>query len=273
VTIANAVYREGVAFSPDGAMYVTPTGTASITGGTITKTNVPDDVFGTSIVMVGTPTGTMGNNGAMTMGTANDQIYPHGYYFMPAGSIAAGVPAAAAWYYGTASSTTAVTLFNNSYDPTTGVPPTVPSSPTAFVTTGPGAFTGDTSEETVFQITIAANSIGPNGELRAEDQATATNSAGTKVVKLKFGATTYGTQSMTTGVFAGALLWVKNAGAAAKQIGYINSHLGNSFAASGGALGTSDTTTAINFVVTLQRATATDVATIQSFALARQYRP
>jgi hypothetical protein len=34
VTIANAVYREGVAFSPDGAMYVTPTGTASITGGT-----------------------------------------------------------------------------------------------------------------------------------------------------------------------------------------------------------------------------------------------
>jgi hypothetical protein len=237
--------------------------------------NVPYDRFGTAIAMVGTPTGTMGNNGAMTMGTANDLIYPHGYYFMPAGSIAAGVPAAAAWYYGTASSTTAVTLFNNTYDPTTGVPPTVPASPTAFVTTGPGAFTGDTSEETVFQIAIAANSLGPNGELRSELMGVGNNTAGTKTYRQKFGATTHSTFAISTQLGAGLSLYVKNAGAAAKQIGYTGSgHSGTTFAAStAGALGTSDTTGAINYVVTLQRNTATDIATVLSFALVQQFRP
>lgn len=34
MAIAGANYREGIAYSPDGAMYVTPTGNASITGGT-----------------------------------------------------------------------------------------------------------------------------------------------------------------------------------------------------------------------------------------------
>lgn len=88
--------------------------------------------------------GTMGNNGAVTGLTAlpfetSYGASPNAYVYMPANAISAG--SAAGWYYAVFSSPTACTLYNNVY--TSGVP-TIPSSPTAFVTTGPGAFTQTT---------------------------------------------------------------------------------------------------------------------------------
>lgn len=109
------------------------------------------------------PTGTMANNGAITLGTALPTTYANAYIFLPAGAIAAGVPAASTWYFCQMSSTTVGAVFNNIY--VSGLP-TVPASPTAFATTGPGAYTGITAATTGPQITIPAGALGPNGVLR-----------------------------------------------------------------------------------------------------------
>lgn len=68
----------------------------SITGGTITGTNVPYVFSRTGIPFIVAPTGTMGNNGAVTMGTALPTTYSGGaWIWYPAGAVAAGTPASA----------------------------------------------------------------------------------------------------------------------------------------------------------------------------------
>lgn len=82
---------------------------------------------------------TMGNNGSVTgIPALNYTQFPiDAYIWMPVGAIAAGVPAVAGLYYCQITSTTAATVFNNPLDATE---PYIPDVPTAFSTTGPGAF-------------------------------------------------------------------------------------------------------------------------------------
>lgn len=151
------------------------------------------------------PTGTMANNGVITLGTALPTTYANAYIFLPAGAIAAGVPAAAAWYFCQMSSTTVGTVFNNTY--TSGLP-TVPASPTAFATTGPGAYTGVTSAVTGPQITIPAGSMGPNGVLRASFLNSVAGTANGKTLIYKVGSTNLCATSLGTAAqFGTAQCW------------------------------------------------------------------
>ncbi len=93
--------------------------------------------------------GSIANNGALTLTTALPLIYPNVYLYFPANAIAAG--SAAGKYYCQMSSTTVGVIFNNTYVSGT---PVVPTSPTAFVTTGPGAYTQTISTNITL---IAAN--------------------------------------------------------------------------------------------------------------------
>lgn len=146
-------------------------GAFNITGGTGTTVKV-----GTCRVpMISAPTGTMANNGAITLGTALDTTYADCYLFLPAGAIAAGVPAAASWLYAQMSSATVGTVFNNTY---TSGDVTVPASPTPFVSTGPGAFTGDTAEEQAAIFTLPVLNAGALIDLRFYIKNN--NTAGTK---------------------------------------------------------------------------------------------
>lgn len=134
------------------------------------------------------PTGTMANNGAITLGTAAPTIYSNAFIFLPAGAIAAGVPAAAAWLFCQMSSTTVGVVFNNTY--TSGLP-TIPSSPTAFVTTGPGAYTGVTSAVQGPTITIPGGLLGINGILRSYVLWSTTNNVNVKTGTLSIGGTSF----------------------------------------------------------------------------------
>lgn len=130
--------------------------------------------------------GSMGNNGALTLTTAVATAYPNAYVYMPAEAIAAG--SAAGFYYAVFSTTTAATIYNNVY--TTGTPE-IPASPTAFVTTGPGAFTFSTgSSYTAVQATLPANAMGIDGSLEFIWTATANNSANAKYASALFGGQT-----------------------------------------------------------------------------------
>jgi hypothetical protein len=229
-------------------------GTAAITGGSITGTNVPYVVGRNAVPLVGVSSGTMGNNGALSGITALPLAYPNAYCFFPANAIVSG--SSAGWYFTQFSSTTAGTVFNNTY--TSGMP-TVPSSPTAFSTTGPGAFTGDTTTETALVIPIPAGALGANGILEFWLSFAATNSAGTKTLVPKYGSTTLGAiTAITTQVNQDMLGFLANRGVATGQVARVWAPTQNSMATAGEVYPTENSGNALNFSVTMARNTATD---------------
>lgn len=209
------------------------------------------------VPLVSVATGTMANNGAMTVGTALPITYPNAYFFMPAGSIAAGVPASASWVFGQCSSGTACTLFNNIY--TSGIP-TAPASPTAFTTTGPGAFTGDTAEEFA-QYTLPANAMGANGVLRFTIANSETNNADSKTFRVRWSGT-------------GGTVFIAQAPASVGNAGFVctisntatNANISACQASNGAGpstfniTGTIDSTASTTIAVSVQKGTATDNA-------------
>lgn len=259
MAIAGANYREGIAFSPDGAMYVTPSGSSAISGGTISGTTfsttspnsgVPTILHQGGIPLIGLSSGSVAANGAISAITALPRVYPNAYCYFPANILATTI--AAGWYYCTFSTTTAGVAFLNTYS--AGVP-TIPTSPTA-VTDGKGAFTGDTGEETGLVITVPAllaNSV--TEHLVTLDL---TNNANNKTLRLKqsgAAGTAMVTHVMPSVATGGGAYFVTNTNAVAKQISSVLAGLGN---APTTVVATVNTGVATTIAYTLQRATATD---------------
>jgi hypothetical protein len=205
----------------------------------------------------------MGNNGAISALTALPFTYPNCYLWLPTNAINAG--SAAGWYYAQMSSATAGTVFNNTY--TTGKP-AIPASPTAFVTTGPGAFTGDTGEEFGPTITLPGNALGPNGRIRSFTLWSVNNNANAKTPRLRFSGnagTAYQQPSLAS-VQSGLLeTEICNAGVTGSQKGQDSARTGPGV--SGSVLTTSavDTTANSTLVISMQKATATDNIILESF--------
>lgn len=247
----------GNAVGPGGASGVTPL--------CIAKSGIP---------FINISSGTMGNNGALSAITALPLTYSGGaYIWLPAGAIAAGVPAAAAWYWCVFSSTTAGTVYNSTY--TSGVP-TIGTT-TAFSTTGPGAFTGDTGEVFGPQITVPAGSIGPNGDLQIFTSWNFTNSAGTKALRVRYSGTA-GTQFMsstglTTQLGARALTEIQNRGLTNSQYGSTGFGATQSGSVISAIVAQSavDTTAATTVVFSGQRNTATDNIILEAFKIDLNY--
>ena len=117
--------------------------------------------YASSIPMILPSSGSIGNNGALTLATALPNIYTNCYMYFPANAISAG--SASGFYYVVMTSTTVGTIYNNTYTVSSGIA-TAPTTPTAFVTVGSGAYTQNTNT-TVYatRITIPANYLGENG--------------------------------------------------------------------------------------------------------------
>lgn len=142
-------------------------------------------LFATAIPMVLPSSGSIGDNGALTGLTALPVQFASCYMYFPASAISAG--SAAGLYYVVMSSTTAGTIYNNTY--TSGLP-TIPASPTAFVTTGPGAYTQTTASDIMLlSFTVQGGLMGINGALRSVSAWGVTNNANAKTAKEKYGGT------------------------------------------------------------------------------------
>lgn len=129
--------------------------------------------------------GSIADNGALTLTTALDTTYANAYMYFPANAIAAGV--AAGLYFVQMSSTTAGTIYNNTY---TSGKQSIPSSPTAFVTTGPGAYTQTTASDiTLLETTLPGGAMGANGSLVLYGHEVMSTSGNTKTTKLKIAGT------------------------------------------------------------------------------------
>ena len=219
----------------------------------------------TSIPVILPSSGSIGNNGALSGLTALPSTYASCYMYFPANAIAAGV--SAGLYYVVMSSTTAGTIYNNTY--TSGTP-TIPASPTAFSTTGPGAYTQTTASDiTLISRTVPGNAMGLSGKISAEVQAeTQANNANAKTLKIKFGSTNLvSTTALTSSLSVQVLGVIRNRGVANKQV---NHPAGSApFGAIGAVstLSSIDTTVDQALTVTAQLATATDAIIINGATL------
>ena len=212
-----------------------------------------------AVPMILPGSGSMGNNGALTITGALDKTYGNAYMYMPAGAISAG--SAAGWYYAQCSTTTACTLYNNTYSSGST---TVPTSPTAFSTTGPGAYTQTTgSAIQAFAFTVAANSLGPTGGIDGKYAATYNNSSNAKVITFQFGACQLSNVSATT---THSLTWpigLRNTGVTNAQTS--DNSAGGWGTQSGGVNSCTVSTTAnVTAYLSLQLAAATDYLVLQN---------
>lgn len=220
--------------------------------------------------------GSIGNNGALTAITALPVTYPSIYLYFPVNAIAAGV--AAGLYYCVMSSTTAGTIYNNVYDPSLGVLPTIPSSPTAFSTTGPGAYTQTTAADiTLVGVTIPGGSMGASGVLDIiSSWESATNNANAKTTKVKIGATLIGlTPALASTITVRSHHLFSNRGSQSVNFYGASSSIHGAFINSGSTLVT--TPSAINMATdqilyfTMQLATATDGAGLNMMSVKINY--
>jgi hypothetical protein len=211
------------------------------------------------------PSGTMANNGAVTLGTALDITYSGGLYlYLPASAISAG--SAAGFYYCVMSSTTVGTVYNNTY---TSGQPTIPASPTAFATTGPGAYTGDTSARDTFNMTVPGNLLGSNGGLRITFGGNNNNSAGNKNYTAKYGGTTFFQNTSTTNTSFNAQFSIYNRGVTNVQTAPAGINSGQSYGAGSAAPQPGAINTTADQTVTLQvsHGTATDWVIAQAILI------
>jgi hypothetical protein len=236
--------------------------------------NPPEPIYVLSqsaIPFIKASSGTMGNNCAISALTALSRTYSSGaYIWLPAGAIAAGVPAAADWYWFVGSSTTAGTCYNQTYSNNKDAvgTPRIPASNTAFSTTGPGAFTGDTGTAIGQSITLPAKSMGPNGRVEILSHQTFTNSGGNKTINVRFGTNSCFDVTYTTHVSGTQICSFSNRGVANVQaIGWVGVATASATGTAAATDGSTDTAAAVTISFRLTATTATDNATFESYRI------
>jgi hypothetical protein len=198
--------------------------------------------------------GSIGNNGSLTLTTALDTTYANAYMYFPANAIAAGV--AAGLYFVQMSSTTVGTIYNNTY---TSGKQSIPSSPTAFVTTGPGAYTQTTGADiNLILTTLPGSSLGSNGSLFVFPQEVVSSSANNKIFRLKLDSTTTNTHLGTTIGQSSSPMVVRNKGVQNRNVS--NNATGFTTGGTGPVHTTLDTSSDITLTLTANLANASDYA-------------
>jgi hypothetical protein len=204
------------------------------------------------------PTGTMGNNGAVTLGTAMDRTYSEGaWFYYPAGAVAAGVPASATFLWTVCTTTTACTVYNSTFD---GLSVPGEGVTTAYSTTGPGAFTGVTAATVAITVTIPANTLGATGALFGDFVVNHNGAAGNKTFEILYSTTAgtnFGFVASTQSGGALARLAIRNK-TTGTQSGAVGANYQGSTLGSGVKFSAADTTASTTLVFRLTNATATN---------------
>lgn len=226
---------------------------------------VPYVLCQSGIAFILLSSGTMGNNGALTGITALPIAYTGAYVYLPANAIFSG--STAGWYWCSFSSTTAGTVYNSTY--TTGQPAV--GTPTPFVSTGPGAFTGAAAGIQGPTITLPANAMGANGSIRIRSMLSATNNANLKVFYWRLGTSIMAPGATISTLNSSHIATIYNRGVSSRQIGEINTgaYYGVGTGSTAARLtSTVDTTAAVsvNFYIS-DKAVATDNYILEAFSV------
>lgn len=208
------------------------------------------------------PSGSVGDNGALTLGTATPITYSAGIYlYFASGKVYPVSPAG--FYWTVMSSTTAGVVYNNIYSPNTTFP-IAPTSPTPIVATGPGAFTGVQTEITALYMTVPGGLMGKNGRINFNFLGAHNNTAGNKTYSMYVGGTLMSALTATSSVsMVVPKVTVTNRGVENRQVA------ANSIVSGTGSAAPSAATinTAADFVVEVRlthSSSATDLIGIES---------
>lgn len=207
------------------------------------------------------PSGSVGANGALTLGTALNVIYSGGIFLhFPAGAVFSG--SAAGLYYCVMSSTTVGTVYNNVGS---GVP-SAPTAPTPIVDAGPGAYTAPTGAD-ITLITapaISAGVFGLSGGFKAEVIGSNNNSASGKTTRFKLNSVNIGGATTSTSTNNSQSITFQNGGAANRNVVFFQ-NFGASAIGQARSATTVDTSAAMTLVVAAQLATvATDFVIVDT---------
>lgn len=165
-----------------------------------------------------------GSNGMLFSGTAGaftlsaaalaGMTVTNGYCYLAATSAPGGV---AGWFYFTMSDDTTGVVYNNIYDPASGVAPTIPAAPTAFANWAGGRILQKTIELTALQIPIAGGAMGNNGMIGVHFKLLGSATAGTKRVYVRDAGVITAVYNLTTSpIFEGRVV-SQNAGRQDRQ--------------------------------------------------------
>jgi len=219
--------------------------------------------FGSSVPMVVPSSGTMADNGAVTLTTALQFTYSGGCYMhFPANAIVAG--SAVGFYWVVMSSTTVGQVFNNRY--VTGTAPRIPvDALVPFVTTGPGAYTQLTSVIDFVTYKLPAGCMGNYGSFLAQPIFTYPNNANNKTLVILLAGTQIYSKARTTALGDFALIDFHNRGIKNRQIsGWSTTAVPTAPSASAAVAFAIDTSVEMTMLYRAQLAVATDYVVLES---------
>jgi hypothetical protein len=260
--ISTTVTPSAVAVGPGVQIWDSTIGTGTFLtsdGITFNSLNPTRLIAQSGIPLILPSSGTLSAVGALSGITALAATYPNCWMFFPANAIA--TTSAAGMYFVQMSSTTAGTVFQNTF---TSGSPTIPAASALIPCTTASNYTTLTAtNESVVTIPIPANSMGANGRIALRFGATNNNSAGAKQANVLWAGASLGGTSNTTNLFSPMGKYVINRGVTNSQF----SDSGGGYAAAAGApvLSSQDTTAAVNLALALNLATATDTCQIDYF--------
>jgi len=220
----------------------------------------------TALPMLLQSSGSVGNNGALTLGTPiplSGGYFWGCYMYFAAGKVYAG--SIAGMYFVIMSSNSAGTIYDNMYQIGT---PRIPDILIPIVATGPGAYTQVTTTVDLLVRTIMANSMGNNGRLIHQPSWVFPSNAHGKSVSAFFGAMqTYG-KTRTTATQETPLLDLRNRGIATRQFSSWASTAGPATSSSSGVSnGSIDTTADVLLYSRAQMDDPTDFVILESDSL------
>jgi hypothetical protein len=132
--------------------------------------------------------------------------------------------------------------------------------------------TGTTTETTLATITIPAGLMGANGRIEIETLWSFTNSANNKIMRTKFGGTSYSAVTATTRASFRTSAFVANRNATNSQVGGQNGGIGTELGPYGTGTGSPtttaiDTTSAVNITLTAQLANTGETITLEAYSV------
>jgi hypothetical protein len=202
--------------------------------------------------------GQFGANGAVTFTTALSPIQTSGYFYFPVNAINGSN--GAGFYWGTCTTGTACTIYQNIYNVAVGGSPPYVSSPTPWVSSAQAAYTQTTGA--VLQgltYVLPGNTLGVNDGMRCDVNVSTPPNADTKTISCNFGGFNTGSTSIggTAASFSG-YAGFRNTGVLNHQslltLQNFTTGTGNGVT----AYGSVDTTQTQSYRITFQLGTATD---------------
>jgi hypothetical protein len=225
------------------------------------------EMWRSNIPLIIAPTGSMGNNGALTSGTVNPLIYLKTYTWFPTGAIFTASPAG--WYWTVWTTTTAATVYQETWNGTSE--PQAVASPTLWSKTGPGAFTGPTTEAAYFSVSLAALDVNARIRILKKFNATSNANAKTSLVRMtNVAGTTFHTDTLTSLAEVNSDKTIHVNGVADKQIVGGLAFGATAFVREAAALKAETTSAAFVLAFTVAKGTATDVVVIEAVSVVLQ---